>query len=133
MLTPLILGVFFYNIGLEFTLLWILFLLPLTALALAVVGMCLGLMIDSLEIVGLVSTITTCLVFLASPVFIPLNNLPLPLQILGYLLPPTYAADAVRQVLAGTLTGQFYLDVAVLLSFALISCIGIARWLKWRL
>jgi ABC-2 type transport system permease protein len=133
MLTPLILGTIFYHIRLEITLLWVLVLLPLTALSLSVVGMCLGLMFDSLEMVGLISTISTCLVFLASPVFIPINNLPLPLQVLGYLLPPTYAADAMRQVLAGAISGQFYLDLALLIGFALISCIGITKWLRWRL
>ena len=72
------------------------------------------------------------MVLFASPVMIPAKLLPLPLQWLEYLLPPTYAADALHRVLANTLDARLLLDLAVLAAFAAASLVGVAKGLPWR-
>jgi ABC-2 type transport system permease protein len=69
----------------------------------------------------------------ASPVLIPAEKLPMPLQWLAYLLPSTYAADGFRRALFGTPDMQLLIDVAVLTACALVSLVGVARGLPWRL
>jgi ABC-2 type transport system permease protein len=70
---------------------------------------------------------------MAAPVFIPIEALPWPLQLLGYALPPTYAADALRLVLVGTISTRFYLDIAMLLAMTVGGLAVLSRWLRWRI
>jgi ABC-2 type transport system permease protein len=133
MLTPLILCPVFYSLEWQWSMSWLILLLPLTAFSLAVGGMFLGLALENQDLLNLVSTIGTCLIFLASPVFIPLEALPLPLQILSFLLPPSYAADAMRHAFAATIGWEFYADLIMLLFFAGVSSIGIHKFLRWRM
>jgi hypothetical protein len=69
---------------------------------------------------------------LAAPIFIPAEALPLPLRILAYLLPPTYAADALRQALSGTISMSFFVDLAVLLVLTFTGVGVVGRRLRWR-
>lgn len=132
MIPPIIFAPIIYGISIEINF-WILLIIPLVSFSLAVVGLSIGLIIDSLEIISVVSTLLLILLLLASPIFVPMSTLPLPLQVLGYLLPPTYAADALRKALAGSLDMVFYLDLMLLFIFAVISFFASNRWLKWRI
>ncbi len=132
MLLPIVAGPLIYGISLEFSP-WILFLLPMAALSLSAIGIALGSLIDSVELIAVIANVLIFLLLMAAPVFIPIEALPLPLQILGYLLPPTYVADALRHALDGTIGTAFYFDVAMLIALTVVSLYIVARFLRWRL
>jgi ABC-2 type transport system permease protein len=132
MLMPILVGPLLYNVSLEPSL-WILILLPLTALALSAIGMVLGSLVNSLELVAVITNVLIFVLLMGAPVFIPVESLPLPMQIIGYLLPPTYAADALRHALDGSTGAAFYLDLLALVLMTLLSFYALARWLRWRL
>ena len=111
----------------------LLVILPLTALALSGVGAAIGLVLPSPQLVSLVSQVAIILVLFGAPVLIPLDHLPLPLQWFGLLLPPTYAADALRRALAGVSDAHLALDIGVLALFAAGSLAVVTRGLEWRL
>ncbi|MBA2362175.1 MAG: ABC transporter permease [Chloroflexia bacterium] len=111
----------------------LLIILPLTALALSGMGAALGLLSPSLQLVNLLSQVAGIVVLFAAPVMIPMESLPLPLQWFGRLLPPTYAADALRRAVAGVTDVQLLVDLAVLAFAAALSLVGISRGLRWRL
>lgn len=64
---------------------------------------------------------------------IPPDRLPRVLRIVGWFLPPTYAARAFRASLAPGITGETLLDVAILAAFAIGLLILVGRTLEWRL
>ena len=132
MLVPLVFGSAVYHVQLEFNL-WIVLLLPLMALAMCSIGMALGSFINSLEMIQIIVNLLLFMLVMAAPVFIPMQALPLPLQILGYLLPPTYAADALRHALNGTIGTAFYIDLVILIAMIIASFYVLNRWLRWRL
>lgn len=80
----------------------------------------------------LVSNLVLFAVLLAAPVMIPVSSLPLPLQALGYLMPPTYAADALRRALTGQIDARFYADIGVLVAVTAGSLRWISSKLSWR-
>ncbi|MGB2983219.1 MAG: ABC transporter permease [Candidatus Bipolaricaulia bacterium] len=58
--------------------------------------------------------------YMAAPVYFPLEHLPLFFRKLSSALPTTYLADALRQSISGQVNaGRFTVDVAVALAFAL--------------
>ena len=109
-----------------------LLVIPLAALSLSGVGAALGLLSPSYQATNALSQLVLFVVLFASPVMIPAELLPAPLQWLGYLLPPTYAADALRLGLAGAADERLLLDLGVLAAFAALSLVGVARGLPWR-
>ena len=111
----------------------LLVILPLTTLALAGLGAALGILAPSPQFVSLVSQIAVFVVLFAAPVMIPLESLPLPLQWFGLLLPPTYAADALRRAVTGVNDARLLLDIGVLALSAAISLGAVTRGLRWRL
>ena len=132
MVAPLIVGAVLYDVNLQINF-WVITLLPLTALALSVLGMVAGSIMDSMEMIQMLVNGLLFIMVVAAPVFIPMEALPLPFQLLGLLLPPTYAAAALRSALEATYDTVFYLNVAVLVSFTVLGFLAITRWLRWRL
>jgi len=132
MIAPMLFGSLVYKVDVNFNL-WIVILLPLTALALSSIGMALGSFIHSLEMIQIIVNMLLFVLVMAAPVFIPMQALPLPLQILGYLLPPTYAADALRHAMSGTINAAFFLDCGVLIVMTAIGFYILNRWLSWRI
>lgn len=131
MIAPMLFGSLIYKIDLHFSV-WIVLLLPLTALALSAIGMALGSLLNSLEMIQIIVNLLLFVLIMAAPVFIPWEALPVPFKLLGYLLPPSYAADALRRVLSGTIDVGFYVDLAILSFMTLMSFIILNRWLNWR-
>jgi len=131
MLAPILFGSVLYKLDLNFSV-WIIVLLPLTALALSAIGMALGSIVNNLEMIQIIVNLLIFVLIMAGPVFIPWDSLPLPLKLLGYVLPPSYAADALRRVLSGTIDVAFYIDITVLSIMTLISFGILNRWLNWR-
>ena len=132
LVTPILAGVFFF--GADFTISPVLLLvLPITCLALSAIGMTIGTLIDSMDLIVVITNLLIFVLLLASPVLIPVEALPLPLQMLGYLLPPTYAASALRHALSGDLGAGFLLDLSILSGMAVLGLIASARWIRWRI
>jgi ABC-2 type transport system permease protein len=131
MIVPILFGSTIYHVPFAFSP-WILALLPLTGLTLSSIGMALGSLIENLEIIQVLANLLLFILIMVAPVFIPIHALPLPLQVLGYLLPPTYAAAALRMTLDGTINGDFYLYLGILAVMMLVSIAILNRWLTWR-
>jgi len=132
MIAPMLFGSLIYKVDLNFSV-WIIVLLPLTALALSAIGMAIGSLVNSLEMIQIIVNLLLFVLIMAAPVFIPWQTLPAPLQWLAFVLPPSYAADALRHSLAGTIDAAFYLDLAVLVVMTLISFVILNRWPNWRI
>jgi len=70
------------------------------------------------------------MVFLCG-VFLPVNAMPVPVQVIAHLLPLTYSVDAFRQVLMGPLDTVLMLrDLTALLVFLVIFLVVATRLLK---
>jgi ABC-2 type transport system permease protein len=132
MLLPIIAGPLLYNMNFSFSP-WVLILLPLTGLTLSAIGMVIGTLVNSLELIGVIGNILIFILLFAAPIFIPAQALPLPLQLFAYLIPPTYAAEALRQALGGNIEPSFYLNVGILVLMTVASLAAISRWLRWQL
>lgn len=133
-ITPLVVGPLLNGTPVEFNP-WIIFLIPLTGLTLSALGMALGALLDSLELIAVITNGLIFILLSAAPIFMPVAALPLPLQILSYFLPPTYAADALRQALglSGPIGLSFYLDLAILLLMTAAGFFVVSRRLRWGL
>ncbi len=111
---------------------WILLLFPLTGLSLSAIGMAMGLLIKSYYTLQTSLGALLGVGMFTTPLFIPLSALPLPFQVLSYVFPPTYAADAFRHALVGTFDITFYVDIAVLSLMTVISYYFLEKRLRWR-
>ncbi|GHH42747.1 ABC transporter ATP-binding protein/permease [Lentzea cavernae] len=111
----------------------LLVVLPLTCLALSAVGLAIGTVVESMDVIVVITNLLIFVLLLAAPVLIPPESLPLPLRLIGYLLPPTYAAEALRHALSGDLGGMFLVDVSVLLGMTVLGLAATSRWIRWRI
>ncbi|MEO3876741.1 ABC transporter ATP-binding protein/permease [Nonomuraea sp. B12E4] len=132
LLTPMVAGALLYDLELAPSPL-LLLVLPLSALSLASLGMMIGSLFARVDIIAIVTNILVFALLLIAPVMIPAAALPAPLQVLGWALPPTYAADAVRRSMNGDVGTALTVDLVVLGGMALLGLIVSARWLRWRL
>ncbi|SEG14402.1 ABC-2 type transport system permease protein [Nonomuraea solani] len=132
LITPMVAAGLMYDV--DFTISpALLLVLPLSCLALSAIGLAIGTLINSMDLIVVITNLLIFVLLLAAPVLIPPESLPLPLQVLGYLLPPTYAADALRHTLSGDLGAAFTLDIVVLTAMTVFGLAGAARWIRWRL
>ncbi|NGY62589.1 ABC transporter ATP-binding protein/permease [Lentzea sp. NEAU-D13] len=111
----------------------LLVVLPLTCLALSAVGLAIGTVVESMDVIVVITNLLIFVLLLAAPVLIPPESLPLPLRLIGYLLPPTYAAEGLRHALSGDLGGMFLVDIAVLLGMTVLGLAATSRWIRWRI
>jgi ABC-2 type transport system permease protein len=125
-------GSLLYGLGFDLNPL-LLVILPLTALSISGLGAALGILSPSFQLVNLVSQVAGIVVLFAAPVMIPIESLPRPLQWFGLLLPPTYAADALRRAVSGINDARLVFDIGVLAFAAAASFGAITRGLRWRL
>lgn len=131
MLVPLFAAPLIYNVQLDYNL-WIVGILLLTSFSLASIGVALGVLVGDPDLTGQLGNLLLILLLLASPIFIPSSNLFLPFQVIGYLLPPTYAAEALRLAFLSNFNTSFYLDLGMLVVLMLMSFFLIKRYLHWR-
>ncbi len=108
-------------------------IIPLAAVSISGIGAALGMLSPNFQATNVLSQLILFIVMFASPVYIAASALPLPVQVFGLLLPPTYAADALRRAIAGVTDGRLALDLLVLFAWAVASLGGVTRGLKWRL
>jgi ABC-2 type transport system permease protein len=104
---------------------------------LAIVSVSLGILLSSTARRLIHITVATpfifLIVFLLSGIYFPLQQTPPPLRPLSYILPPTYAVDALRSViLKGGGLDMIWNDILALCAFAMIF-LALAAWsLKMR-
>lgn len=128
---PIIGGMLMYNLELHIDI-WLLLVMLVGSFSLVALGTILGLLVKSYELITLVANAFIIVMAMASPNFIPANLLPLPLQLLGWLLPSTYSSDAISYCLAGNYDSVFFFDVLVLSGIAVVGLILTSKFLKWR-
>jgi ABC-2 type transport system permease protein len=131
MLAPLIIAPLLYNVSFEFNP-WMFIVFPLTVVSLSAVGMAMAFLIPSPEALTVITGAFSSLVVMVAPIFIPMHALPLPLQIFGYLFPPTYGADALRRLLNGSIDIYFYLDLLILSAASVVGFYILNHKLNWR-
>ena len=130
-LVTLVAGKFLYNIDLVFSP-WLLLIIPLSILSMVGVGAAVGLWISNQQAMNMISNLSIVFVMFGAPVMIPADLLPGPLQALGTILPPTYAANAFRSAVFGGGIGDFALDLVVLAGFGVVSFVIVVFGLRWR-
>jgi ABC-2 type transport system permease protein len=86
-----------------------------------------------MELVQILVNVLLFVMVMAAPIFTPMQALPLPLQILGYFLPPTYAAAALRAALSGNFDLTLYGNITILILMTLASFYITNRKLRWQL
>lgn len=112
---------------------WALFLLALlSALSIAGLGALIGYSIPDSSVATIISNLLVLLVAFLSPIVIPADALPLPLRIISWAMPSTYAADAFRSVMAGRPGSNLIVDI-VFLALSSVILLSLAQWrLRWR-
>lgn len=126
-----LLGVLFLGLSLSGS--WALFLLALlSALSIAGLGALLGYSIPDSSAATIVSNLLIIVVTFLSPILVPADALPLPLHLLSWAIPSTYAADAFRSVIGGQVGSNLVVDI-VFLALSSVVLLSLAQWrLRWR-
>lgn len=104
----------------------------LSVLSMVGVGVMVGVTARSGTQANVVNNLILVLTMFLSPVMVPAERLPQVLQAVGALLPPTYAADALRGTLGLGDPGRLPLDLAVLAGWAVVTGYLAVRHLEWR-
>jgi ABC-2 type transport system permease protein len=128
-LTVSLVGVFFFE--LRFPPLAVLVLI-LSAYAMSGLGAFIGFWSPTAQVAGIATQVIQALVILFAPVYIPFERLPHPLQVTAHLLPTTYAAQALREAVAGGTWLELWPEMLILFGFATISLGVIPLKLDWR-
>lgn len=113
--------------------LWLIIIVAFGTFTLAVAGAAIGSWLKNGELASILTNALVFIVMLASPAFIPVAALPLPLQLLGWLLPTTYISDALSHALTGMYDAAFFGDILALIVMALLATIVNLRFLVWRI
>lgn len=104
----------------------------LAALSLAAVGAGIGILAPDMATEQVASNLALFLMMFLSPVLIPLERLPAILQLSSRLLPTSYAVEALRRLLVGTVDQQVLLDLVALTGFSVASLYIATQRLDWR-
>jgi len=127
----LILGMVTFHLALAPSPLIVVVLL-LSPTALAGLGTTIGVLAPNQQVSGVIANLLVVTVMFLSPIFVPASRLPGVLQVTARLLPPTYAADALRQTLAGRVTPGVGADLLILVLFAAGTMFLVTTRLDWR-
>ncbi len=119
--------------GLKFSLNIFFFLIvPLASFSLSAVGAFVGVAAPNFDTANTITAILQFVFMGCGPVLIPAERLPAFLNVIGYFLPSTYAADALRHSLSNTYDLTFGLDLGFLILFDLLAMLFVARRMEWR-
>ncbi len=131
MIVPILSGMWMYNLELHLDL-WLVVIIALGTFSLTVIGTALGVLIKNHELLLVITNSLIFIMALASPTFMSSSALPLPLQILGWLMPTTYISDAINHSLQGIYDLTFFLDMGILLVQGVVAAFVIGKFLDWR-
>jgi ABC-2 type transport system permease protein len=106
--------------------------LVLSAFALSGMGALIGFWSPTGQVASLATQIIQPLITFLAPVYFPVEQLPPILQVTSRFLPTTYAAVALRKTTAGGSLGDVWIEILVLLGFAVLSLILVPLKLSWR-
>jgi ABC-2 type transport system permease protein len=104
----------------------------LAALSLAVVGTIIGILAPNPETSNLWSNLVLFGLMFLSPVLIPIERLPTIIQVTSRLLPSSYAVEALKRLLVGTLDQTVALNVVALVGFSVVALYLVSSRLDWR-
>jgi len=104
----------------------------LSGFALAGVGAFIGITSKNGNHANITVRVVFPILVFAAPVMIPMDRLPKLLQWVAVLLPTTYIANAFRAVLNGRVNGEFWLNVATIAGFMVLSLWLTAKRFDWR-
>jgi ABC-2 type transport system permease protein len=124
-------GSFFFGIPLSLNWLFIV-IMPLGAFPLAISGAMLGSYATKPEVAGMYYNCIVAFVSFLSPMLIPLQALPVPLRVISWFVPTTYAADAFRAVIGGQIEINVLVDILLLIVFSGVLLALTQRKLDWR-
>ncbi|SDM14692.1 ABC transporter permease [Paenibacillus jilunlii] len=96
------------------------------------IGILLGFWSPTFQFTNMLCQALMMIISFLSPVMVSIDQLPVPLQWISYVLPTTYAADAMRSILTVGWSMGVMLDCAVMLVFSIISLIVVNRLVSWR-
>jgi len=110
----------------------VLAVLLLAPMTLSGLGAMIGVLAPNQQVANVLSNLALIVVMFLSPVLVRASALPGILQATARLLPPTYAADALRQTLAGRVTVGVGVDLLIMLAFTVGSLYLVTARLDWR-
>jgi ABC-2 type transport system permease protein len=128
---PLIGGLWLYGLKLNVSP-WLLVAMLLGTFSLAMAGAALGALVHNYELVSVLTGVIIFVSALLAPTFMSPEVLPLPLQILGWLLPTTYISDALTLSLRGIYNLNFFVDIGILAVLAVLGGVLVRRYLEWQ-
>lgn len=115
-------------------LLWSAPVLVLASASLAGLGAAIGFYAPSARAASMMTQAGYMVVVFFSPMMFPVAALPRAARFAAYLLPTTYAADALQALIgAGRPDGRVLLDAAVLAAFSILSYLSLRGRLRWSL
>lgn len=107
-------------------------LVPLVTLSLTGIGAFLGAYARNVQVANILSNALVGFVSFLSPIMIPLEAMPAPLQWIARLIPTTYAAQGFRAALAGHFGPGLAVDLFILVLLMAVSLVLVHRKLDWR-
>lgn len=110
----------------------ILLVVPLSALSLGGFGAAIAILSPRLQLTNAFSQLAIFYFIFFAPVMLPRDNLPPALQRTADLLPPTYAADAMRASLTDLEGTNLSRSLLMLLGFAIVSIVVAAATIRRR-
>ena len=118
-------------VGVDLVLTWAFFpLIAATLLGIAGVALMISSYAPSAEVGGIMSNLFGVVLVMVSPVFFTMDQAPFVLQLVGWVSPMRYAADGITKAVSGN--GQIWLELGVLVGFAMVS-MALGLWkLQWR-
>jgi len=112
---------------------WVIVVVPLMGVSLCGLGALIGIVVETPQEVGYLSSLTTFVLVGFGPVILPPDRLPALLRTLSYLSPATYAASALRQtVLGGWGRSPLGVDLLALAAFGAVSLWMVGHRMDWR-
>ncbi|MBT9163877.1 MAG: hypothetical protein DDT24_00797 [Chloroflexi bacterium] len=109
-----------------------LLILILGGFTMAGIGAFIGFWSPTGEVAHIATQVIQPFFILLAPVFFPLEHLPGPLQVVARFIPTTYIAETLRAAIAGRIYGEFWLDLLILVGFALVFLGLMPLKLDWR-
>ncbi|WP_259457964.1 ABC transporter permease [Salipaludibacillus neizhouensis] len=124
-------GQWVYGIQFIFSL-WLIPLVVLTILSVVGVGVFLGFWSPNVQLTNLLVQGLMMIVSFMTPILVDMAKLPVVLQGFSYLVPTTYAAEALREMLSIGFTTNVGKNMLILLAYTVISYTLILKKIHWR-
>lgn len=105
--------------------------MPLTIFSLSGLGALIGIYSRRELQANMISQMVNLGIIFLSPVIIPLEKLPNFLASISKILPSTYAAHGIREMMCGNWNTEIIKDIIVLIIFSIISFFVIAKKIQW--